>query len=80
MLAIALTPAARPCSLNRKDVLSMASSGSIRMEGKNSYDYIFDALPSTNMQADDMDPRRAAMRQASAGCRYILYGASQTLQ
>ena len=46
------------------------------------YNYIFDALPPLSYERDEMgvDPRQAAMRVATPGAMYVLYGASQKLQ
>ncbi|MCS4509654.1 alcohol dehydrogenase catalytic domain-containing protein [Xylophilus ampelinus] len=46
----------------------------------NVFDYVFDALPPlVNIDAESC-PRRAAMRATKPGSKYVLYGASQTLQ
>jgi threonine dehydrogenase-like Zn-dependent dehydrogenase len=47
---------------------------------ENSFDYVFDALPTVKVDDDAKDPRRVAMRKLRPGGRYVLYGASQEMQ
>lgn len=44
------------------------------------YDYVFDALPPLPNVGEEDDPRRLAMRKLKPGGRYVLYGASQSMQ
>lgn len=46
----------------------------------NSFDYVFDALPTVSVEDEQKDPRRVAMRKLRPGGRYVLYGASQEMQ
>jgi threonine dehydrogenase-like Zn-dependent dehydrogenase len=46
----------------------------------NTFDYVFDALPTVNVRDAQKDPRRIAMRKLRPNGRYVLYGASQTMQ
>ncbi|MGV2125581.1 zinc-dependent alcohol dehydrogenase [Agrobacterium vitis] len=56
------------------------SAEELRESDDDAFDYVFDALPPlVNIEADSC-PRRAAMRAAKPGSKYVLYGASQTLQ
>jgi threonine dehydrogenase-like Zn-dependent dehydrogenase len=47
---------------------------------ENTFDYVFDALPTVKTTDDSKDPRRVAMLKLKPGGRYILYGASQEMQ
>lgn len=47
---------------------------------ENTFDYVFDALPTVNVPDEDKDPRRVAMRKLKPGGRYVLYGVSQEMQ
>lgn len=46
----------------------------------STFDYVFDALPTVQVDDDAKDPRRVAMRKLRPGGRYVLYGASQEMQ
>ncbi|MGW0535659.1 zinc-dependent alcohol dehydrogenase [Streptomyces sp. NPDC003032] len=46
----------------------------------NSFDYVFDALPTVKATDREKDPRRLAMRKLKPQGRYVLYGASQEMQ
>ncbi|RJQ79899.1 alcohol dehydrogenase [Pseudonocardiaceae bacterium YIM PH 21723] len=46
----------------------------------NSYDYVFDALPTIKDIPEQDDPRRLAMRKLRPRGQYVLYGASQQMQ
>jgi L-iditol 2-dehydrogenase/threonine 3-dehydrogenase len=46
----------------------------------STFDYVFDALPTVQVNDDAKDPRRVAMRKLRSGGRYVLYGASQQMQ
>jgi threonine dehydrogenase-like Zn-dependent dehydrogenase len=46
----------------------------------NTFDYVFDCLPTVRVDDDRKDPRRVAMRKLKPGGRYVLYGASQEMQ
>ncbi len=47
---------------------------------ENTFDYVFDALPTVNVLDEQKDPRRVAMRKLKPKGRYVLYGASQEMQ
>ena len=47
---------------------------------ENSFDYVFDGLPTIKAVDDELDPRRIAMRKIVPRGRYVLYGASQEMQ
>jgi L-iditol 2-dehydrogenase/threonine 3-dehydrogenase len=47
---------------------------------ENTFDYIFDALPTVKVDDEEKDPRRVAMRRLKPRGRYVLYGASQEMQ
>ncbi|MFD9128105.1 zinc-binding dehydrogenase [Kitasatospora sp. NPDC059571] len=47
---------------------------------ENTFDYVFDALPTVKVDDEEKDPRRVAMRRLKPKGRYILYGASQEMQ
>jgi threonine 3-dehydrogenase len=46
----------------------------------NTFDYVFDALPTVSGVDEDKDPRRIAMRKLKPRGHYVLYGASQEMQ
>ncbi|MBE8516951.1 alcohol dehydrogenase catalytic domain-containing protein [Amycolatopsis sp. H6(2020)] len=46
----------------------------------NTFDYIFDTLPTIKVDDEERDPRRVAMRKLRPHGRYVLYGASQEMQ
>ncbi|MGY1577772.1 zinc-dependent alcohol dehydrogenase [Streptomyces sp. MN13] len=46
----------------------------------NTFDYVFDALPTVKAADREQDPRRLAMLKLKPRGRYILYGASQEMQ
>ncbi|MEU3956249.1 alcohol dehydrogenase catalytic domain-containing protein [Streptomyces achromogenes] len=46
----------------------------------NTFDYVFDALPTVKTDDERKDPRRVAMRKLKPKGRYVLYGASQEMQ
>ncbi|WP_174556213.1 alcohol dehydrogenase catalytic domain-containing protein [Nocardia pseudobrasiliensis] len=46
----------------------------------NSFDYVFDALPTVKVDDEEKDPRRVAMRKLRPRGKYVLYGASQEMQ
>jgi threonine dehydrogenase-like Zn-dependent dehydrogenase len=46
----------------------------------NSFDYVFDALPTIKVADEQKDPRRVAMRKLKPRGQYVLYGASQEMQ
>ncbi|MBM7045602.1 alcohol dehydrogenase catalytic domain-containing protein [Rhizobium lusitanum] len=52
----------------------------LRESDDDAFDYVFDALPPLVNIDPSVCPRRAAMRAAKPGSKYVLYGASQTLQ
>jgi len=47
---------------------------------ENTFDYVFDALPTVRVDDEEKDPRRVAMRKLKPKGRYVLYGASQEMQ
>ncbi|MFJ8490542.1 zinc-binding dehydrogenase [Streptomyces sp. NPDC094038] len=47
---------------------------------ENTFDYVFDALPTVRVEDEEKDPRRVAMRRLKPKGRYVLYGASQEMQ
>ncbi|WP_369030235.1 MULTISPECIES: zinc-dependent alcohol dehydrogenase [Streptomyces] len=47
---------------------------------ENTFDYVFDALPTVKVDDEEKDPRRVAMRRLKPKGRYVLYGASQEMQ
>jgi len=47
---------------------------------ENTFDYVFDGLPTVNVADDEKDPRRIAMRKLKPRGKYLLYGASQSMQ
>jgi L-iditol 2-dehydrogenase/threonine 3-dehydrogenase len=47
---------------------------------QNTFDYVFDALPTVNVLDERKDPRRVAMLKIKPKGRYVLYGASQEMQ
>lgn len=46
----------------------------------NTFDYVFDALPTVKVTDEQKDPRRVAMRKLKPKGTYVLYGASQEMQ
>lgn len=46
----------------------------------NTFDYIFDGLPTIKNVEEECDPRRIAMRKLIPRGKYLLYGASQSMQ
>jgi L-iditol 2-dehydrogenase/threonine 3-dehydrogenase len=47
---------------------------------ENSFDYVFDTLPTVKVNDLGKDPRRVVMRKLRPRGRYVLYGASQEMQ
>lgn len=47
---------------------------------ENTFDYVFDALPTVKVTDREKDPRRLAMRKLKPRGQYVLYGASQEMQ
>jgi L-iditol 2-dehydrogenase/threonine 3-dehydrogenase len=47
---------------------------------ENTFDYVFDALPTVKVDDEEKDPRRVAMRRLKPKGTYVLYGASQEMQ
>ncbi|MFB6891935.1 zinc-binding dehydrogenase [Kitasatospora sp. NPDC056327] len=47
---------------------------------ENTFDYVFDALPTVKVEDEQKDPRRVAMRKLKPKGKYVLYGASQEMQ
>ncbi|RBQ16796.1 alcohol dehydrogenase [Spongiactinospora rosea] len=47
---------------------------------ENTFDYVFDCLPTVHVEDEEKDPRRVAMRKMKPKGRYVLYGASQEMQ
>ncbi|MEN4646980.1 alcohol dehydrogenase catalytic domain-containing protein [Pantoea agglomerans] len=50
------------------------------MVENNTFDYVFDGLPTIKNVDEECDPRRIAMRKIVPRGQYLLYGASQAMQ